>query len=274
MLRGLRARRLRTAMTALAVVGGVAMISGTYILTDTINESFEDIFATANATTDVTVSAAEVSKDFHSDPPPLDERLVQRVRGVDGVAKAAGSVFDQVSIRDKDGDRIGLGVPSFAASLDPEPFNAFTFVTGRAPSAPDETGMDVATARDQGFELGDRITIVGAKGTQRLKLVGTARFGEVDSLGGAPVALVQMPVAQALVGLKGEINAISVDGAGGVSASELRQRVQTALAGERVTVRTGAQEADKQAADLRDEFSFCASPSWSSEASRCSSAPS
>ena len=99
-LRGLRARPLRTALTALAVVLGVAMIAGTYIFTDTINRSFTEVFAQANTGTDVAVSSKKVDEDFFGDPPPLDEAIVERVRAVDGVKAASGAVFAEVSIRD------------------------------------------------------------------------------------------------------------------------------------------------------------------------------
>jgi len=47
-LRGLWTRKLRAGLTALAVLLGVMMISGTYVFTDTINHSFDRIFDTAN----------------------------------------------------------------------------------------------------------------------------------------------------------------------------------------------------------------------------------
>src|SRR4051812_7312234 len=106
-LRGLRARPVRTVLTALAVVLGVAMIAGTYVFTDTINRSFSEVFKQANNGTDVVVSPKKVNKDFAGDPPPLDERLVPRVQAVDGVGTAAGSAEGNVSIRDAKGDRGG-----------------------------------------------------------------------------------------------------------------------------------------------------------------------
>ena len=57
--RGLGARKLRTALTALAVVLGVAMISGTYVLTDTIDKAFSDVFQTASEGVDVSVTGAK-----------------------------------------------------------------------------------------------------------------------------------------------------------------------------------------------------------------------
>ena len=54
-LKSLLARKLRLVLTALAVVLGVAFVSGTLILTDTMNKTFDDLFATAYSGTDVGV---------------------------------------------------------------------------------------------------------------------------------------------------------------------------------------------------------------------------
>ena len=81
-LRGMRARPLRTVLTAMSVVLGVAMIAGTYVLTDTINKSFSEVFSQANQGTDVVVVPGSVDEDFHTDPAPLDEALLRRVRAL------------------------------------------------------------------------------------------------------------------------------------------------------------------------------------------------
>ena len=44
-LKGLRGRKLRAFLTAIAIVLGVAMVSGTYVLTDTITKAFDGIFS-------------------------------------------------------------------------------------------------------------------------------------------------------------------------------------------------------------------------------------
>jgi len=69
-LRGLTARKLRGAMTALAIFFGVAMVAGTLMLTDTINNSFDDIFQSANERTDVTVKPTETVEDSRGGEPP------------------------------------------------------------------------------------------------------------------------------------------------------------------------------------------------------------
>ncbi len=253
-LRGLRARPLRTALTALAVVLGVAMIAGTYIFTDTINRSFSEVFTQANKGTDVAVAPGKIDDDFFSDPPPLDERIVERVRSVDGVASAAGAVFGDVKIRDKDGESIGNG--SFVSSLQPAPFEQFRFVSGRAPQSPAEIGLDQDTVDEQHFKLGDRVQIVGEEGLRRFTLVGAARFGEQASVAGYPVAIATLPAAQAMTGQRGKLTAISVAGDDGVTPAILRGRVRAELHGEPVEVRTGSEDAAAQAADLEDEFGF------------------
>ena len=253
-LRGLRARPLRTALTALAVVLGVAMISGTYIFTDTINRSFSEVFAQANTGTDVAVTSKKVDDDFTSDPPPLNDDLVAKVRAADGVKSAAGAIFGDVSIRKRDGDAVGSG--SFVSSLQPAPFEQFQFVSGRAPRAPTEIGLDRDTFKEEGFKLGDKVKIVGEQGARRYTLTGAAKFGDQSSIAGYPVAIATLPAAQELAGKQGKLDGISVAGDDGVTPAQLRSRVQIALAGEAVNVRTGADDAKAQAADLEEEFGF------------------
>ena len=55
-LRGLAGRKLRSVLTAFAIVLGVAMVSGTFVLTDTIDRAFHTIFSASYAHTDAVVS--------------------------------------------------------------------------------------------------------------------------------------------------------------------------------------------------------------------------
>jgi putative ABC transport system permease protein len=254
-LRGLRARPLRTVLTAMSIVLGVAMISGTYVLTDTISKSFSEVFATANSGTDVVVSPKKVDDAFSdSEPPPISDALVARVRAVDGVRAAAGGVQGDVSIRNPAGDRIGR--VNLLLSTQPKPLDPFRFVAGREPRAPGEIALSAKTFHDEGFKLGDRVKVVGAEGAQRFTLVGSAKFGDVDTVGGYPAGIVTLPTAQALTGHRGQISSISVAARSGVTPAQLRARVRLALAGQKVEVRTGAQDAAQQTADLEKDFGF------------------
>jgi putative ABC transport system permease protein len=256
--RGLGARKLRTALTALAVVLGVAMISGTYVLTDTIDKAFSEVFQTASQGVDVSVTGAKPA-GFGSEQasPPIDESLLGKVEAVDGVRVAEAGVFQQVSIRDKQGDRIGAGGgPNFLSSVSRPPFNAFRFVQGGAPQSDDQVGLDRKTAQDEGFRVGDRVTVVGLPGAKTYTVSGIARFGTESSLAGASVAIATLAEAQRMAGYEGRIDSISVAGDDGVSPMQLKNRVAEALRGDPVTVRTGQEEADRQAGDLQDQLSF------------------
>ena len=79
-LRGLGARKLRTALTATSIVLGVALVSGTFILTDTINRSFDRIFAQGASGYDVAVTPRQAVKSENVETPPISESLVARAQ--------------------------------------------------------------------------------------------------------------------------------------------------------------------------------------------------
>ncbi len=93
-LRDLWSRKLRTVLTMLAIVLGVAMIAGTYVITDQINNGFHDIFEKAAVGTDVNIThkAAFSGQDLFATGGSLPAPLLDQVRAVNGVADAAGSV--------------------------------------------------------------------------------------------------------------------------------------------------------------------------------------
>ena len=254
-LRGLRARPLRTILTAMSVVLGVAMISGTYVLTDTIDKSFSEVFSQANAGTDVVVSPRSADEDFESSAAPLDEGLVRRLRAVDGVAAAAGGVQGEVSLRNAQGDTVG-GDTTLVLSHQPGPLDSFEFVAGRPPRAAGELALSAKAFKDEGLKLGDTVSVVGDEGARPFQVVGSATFGDVDTVAGFPAAIVTLPSAQALTGRPGEVDTISIAGEAGAVPARLRSSIAGALSGERVEVRTGAQDAAQQTADLEEQFGF------------------
>ena len=139
-LRGLAGRKFRTVMTAIAIVLGVAMMSGAYVLTDTIDKAFNAIFVESYAGTDAVVSGKDADISFEgeqSQPPPIPEDVLERVRDVDGVEVATGSVTDfQTKLLKPDGESIDTGgAPSFAFGIETAPeydrFNPLNLVEGR-----------------------------------------------------------------------------------------------------------------------------------------------
>ncbi len=257
-LRGLTARKLRSVLTALAVFFGVAMIAGTLMLTDTIGKSFDDIFEDVNASTDVTVKSREAVEDSRGgEPPAFDAGLLQRVLELDGVAEAAGTIFDpSAAILDENGDRIGPeGPPHFAASTTPIRFSPWTYPDGRPPTAADEVAIDSITAKEEKFRVGERVRIAGPGGAKRYRVSGIGRFGDGTGLGGASIAQFTLEEAQRLTRKRGKFDEIVIAAEPGVTPEELKLRVQNALPPS-VVVRTGEETAQSESQDIKDGFGF------------------
>ncbi len=254
-LRGLAQRKLRAFVTMLAVLLGVAFIAGSYVLTDTINRSFDEIFDVAYAGTDVAISSSTTGQAENAEVPPFSERYLDRVRDVEGVEKAAGGIFTIARFVDEDGDPLSASfAPEFVSSTAPEPFETLTYTDGRPPRSASEASIDESTADREGFDLGDTLRIAGAAGVKGYEIVGVQRLGDTSS-GGSGTAQLTLPEAQRLTEKEGELDAISVQAAPGVTPAELKQRLNRVLPA-RLNVETGTEAASRQAQDIKDDLSF------------------
>ena len=201
-LRNLLARKRRTLLTALAIIVGVAQVTGAFVLTDSLNQSVDKLFDTGTQGTDVAITPrGEETGGGPSGPtdtPTVSPDVLKRVQGVDGVDRAVGEVFAATSILKKNGDPISVGPPSFVASQTPVDMTAWTLAAGRWTRADGETVLEERTADRGGYRLGDRVSIVGERGVEKPTVVGIARFGDSEggsSTGGASVAIVPMESA-------------------------------------------------------------------------------
>ena len=257
--RNLSSRKLRTVLTSLAIVLGVMMVSGTYVLTDTIDRSFDQIFTQSNEGVDAVVTSKQNIETFEDVPPPFPESVLRQVEAVDGVAAAEGSIGDQqVSIIGADGDpRGGNGAPGLGFSVSvpyEDRFDPLTYVEGSPPMSDDEVVIDKASAEDEGFAVGDKVTIAGRAATDEYTLSGIATLGDVDSFGGATIAVLTLPEAQRLTGKEGEFDQISVAAEDGVSPDRLAASLQAALPD--LDVETGEQNIQSQRDDIGEFTGF------------------
>lgn len=257
-LRGLVSRKLRTALTMFAIVLGVGLVSGTYVVTDSMNNAFDDVFATANENIDVSVTPKEQFSGAGS--VQLSDRAVSAVQAVPGVRLAVGTVSSsEAVIYTKDGrDPLisGGGAPMILNGETPRELTPLNYVEGHGPTAPDEISLTKSTAEKGDFKLGDTVRVSADGPARSFRLVGIAKFGDKDTLAGAMLAVVQTPVAQELLNQRGEYDSIDVVADQGVSDDALAARIRAALPSELFTVRTGAEEARSQASDLQDQLGF------------------
>src|SRR4051794_5779893 len=146
-LRGFLQRKLRVLLTGIAIALGVALMAGTYILTDTINRSFASIFHTAAKGHDVVVTPRDaLGKETRAQTTPITEEVLAKVRATPGVAEAAGSIFTPGSFLDTPRNRLTFGgAPAFISTLVPPRFESFKPIKGRFPSTAGEVAIDEAT---------------------------------------------------------------------------------------------------------------------------------
>lgn len=254
-LKGLAARKLRAVSTILAVLLGVALVAGTYILTDTINRSFDDIFTTALEGTDVVVTPKEIVAQDTSEPPPFRASLLNRVERVPGVAKAEGAMEAPARLTDSQGKQLGNDFSFQAVSSTLEkPFETSSYVEGRAPRGPGEVALDESTASRSDISLGDRIGVAGDTALRRYRVVGLNRLGDVET-GSASFATLTLREAQIVTGNPGKLSRIAVAADPGVSPDELQRRVARVMPPS-VQVETGAENAQRQTDEIGSDLGF------------------
>jgi putative ABC transport system permease protein len=249
-LKGLAGRKVRASLTAIAIVLGVAMISGTYILTDTINNGFDTIFSRSYQNADVVISgkaAFDSANGTSVEPPTMPDSLLPRIQKLPGVALAAGSVTtDALKLIGKDGKVVSTGgAPSLGFSVTPagQTFNPTKLTAGEWPHGSDQVVIDKATARSQGFNVGDRIGVQAFGPARRLTISGIAEFPGV-SVGGATFAILDQPTAQKLFHKEGQLDAIRVQSNAGVKTPQLLAEIKPLLSPTEV-VRSGTAQAKK-----------------------------
>ena len=254
-LKGLAGRKVRALLTAFAVVIGVTMVSGTLVITDTIQKAFDDIFGASYEQTDAVIAGKEIVKGSQSGAATVPESLLAKVRGLPEVAAAGGTIAPTPSntakIYGRDGKPVGTsGAPQFGLGNDASlpQFSALKLKAGRWPRGQGQVAIDTDTAAGERFSIGDSVT-VSTRGTKRrYQVTGIASFGNLGSLGGATLAVWDLPTAQTLLDKQGRFDSISIAAKQGTSAEELIRAVRP-LVPASLEVKDAASQA---AADARE----------------------
>ena len=260
-LKGLAGRPVRALLTAIAIILGVAMISGTYILTDTINSGFDTIFSQSYKNADIVITgkaAFDTANGTTVEAPPMPESLLAKVQKLPDVALAAGSVTtDSLKLIGKDGKVISSGgAPTLGFSVTPagQPFNPTKLTEGSWPRGNDQIVIDKATAASNGFGVGDRVGVQAFGPARQLLITGIAEFPDV-SVGGATFAILDQPAAQQLFHKVGQLDAIRVQSGAGVKESDLVAQIQPLLSSTE-QVRSGTEQAKKDQEQAGSFISF------------------
>lgn len=257
-LKSVFAHKLRFFLTGMAIVLGVGFVAGTFVFTDSINRTFDNLFEDAFAGIDVIVQSETEFDVGFTGPPPFDEAVLEEVSAVDGVAAAEGSVTGFAMLIDKQGEAIRpTGPPTLGGSWSetPELLGNVVLRSGRAPEAPGEITVDAATAKANDLVVGDVVDVILPIPTEQFEIVGVVGFGDNDNLAGATFTAFTLEEAQRVLDVPGKFHAINIVAEEGASADLVRNNIDAALPSD-FQVITAADEAADQAAELQDALSF------------------
>ena len=211
-LKGVAGRKVRALLTALAIVIGVTMVSGTLVLTDTIQKGFDAVFGASYEQTDAVIAGKEIVKGSQSGAATVPESLLAQVRALPEVEAAGGTIApiasNRAEIFGRDGKAVGSGdAPQFGLGNDASlpQFSPLKLKTGQWPEGSEQVALDADTAAAQNFSVGDTVTVATLGAKHRYEVTGIATFGGLDSLGGATIAIWDLPTAQTLLDKQGQL---------------------------------------------------------------------
>lgn len=229
--RNLVARKLRLLLSAFAIVLGVAFVAGSLVFTDTLSKAFDGIVE--GSVPDVTVRQMGAGSDenggFTPDARSIPAGVVAELEQVPGVARADGTVEGQgLFVIDSEGKLVGgQGAPTLAFNYNDAPSitgePSVIIAEGEEPQGPDEVVLDVGTAENAGYEVGDTVAMVtaGADPRRDAVLVGTAEFAG-GGLVGATLVLFDTETAQQIfLGGEDVFDSIALTGEEGVAEQDL-----------------------------------------------------
>jgi putative ABC transport system permease protein len=257
-LKSLLSRKMRLVLSGLAVVLGVMFVSGSFVLTDTMGRSFDQLFASVYTGVDVHVHARPATGKTVAEPTVPADRLAA-VRATPGVAAATGVV--QV-----DGARLiganGKVVPAVSGTARygrnwTGTSDLVRLREGTGPTADDEIAINAALAKAAGVTVGDRVGVLTRQPKKVFTLVGIFGYsGGRDSIGGTQEIAFTEPAAQRLMlGATGVYSHIEVQGRPGVPAETLRDRLNRTV-GPGYEAKTGKEMQAAESTKARNELKF------------------
>jgi putative ABC transport system permease protein len=252
-LKGLLGRKLRATLTAFAIVLGVAMVSGAFVLTDTLGKSFDGVYNDSYKATDAVISSklAIKTNDGSTEAPAFSADVLRRVERVPAVSVAQGAIEDESRLVDKNGEAIGKAGDGVAIGIDPsesQALNPLTLVDGRWPRGDHQIAIDKSTAKEQHFTIGQAVGAFGDGPLAKYRISGIVSFGSEGSVAGNSISVFDLATAQQLFDKRGKFDLIRLSAKEDVSDAELIQQISPLLS-ETTQVKTSAAQA---AADSKE----------------------
>ncbi|MCP3820554.1 ABC transporter permease [Streptomyces sp. A3M-1-3] len=259
-LRNVLAHKARLLMTVLAVMLGVAFVSGTLVFTDTLGNAYRNQSAKSydNVAVSVTSYADPTARNADAkDEPGIGAKTLEKIAGLDGVASATGRVDGFAGVADPDGRLIGNGWSNKGANFAPGKDGkdtAYTFTEGTGPLRDNQVALDKDSAAKGEYEVGDKVRVATNGPVKEYTLSGvfTTEDGAVNA--GGSLVLFDTEVAQQLYLKPGYFLNVTVAAESGASAQKILAEVEP-LIPDNAEAQTGKQLADDQAEQIEEGLS-------------------
>ncbi|MEU9232022.1 ABC transporter permease [Streptomyces subrutilus] len=242
------------ALSAVAVLLSVAFVCGTLVFTDTMNTTFDKLFAVSSSDVTVSPKAAKGGEEIpdRGKPEMLDGAAVEQVRKAEGVAGAEGAVLSMsVTVVDAENENMGstTGAPTIAGNWNDNELKSMKITSGHAPRGPTEVMVDADTAAKHHLKLGDELRTIAVTGDFRARISGIATFTVTNP--GAAVVYFDTPTAQQnLLGAPGAFTHVNVTAEDGVSDEQLKQNIASAVGADTYKLQTAKEAADANRKDV------------------------
>src|SRR6266568_4532845 len=261
---GLLAHKVRYALTALAVALGVAFMSGTFVLTDTIGRTFDGLFTDVYHNTSAVVRAYQPftpQANFTSQRSKIDVTLVSKIRLVDGVTEVRVDAQGYAQLVGKNGKPIGnpgAGAPTLGQAWnDVSSMNPYRLLPGGyPPRSSSEVVIDKRSADVGNLRVGDQVMVLTKQAPSIYTITGIVRWESADSPLGASITLFDQATAERVLGEPGKVDEIDVAAAPGVSQQQMAQRLRSALSDPKLEVLTGKQITKEGQDSVRAALAF------------------
>ena len=258
-LRSVLARWPRLLLTALAIVASTSFLSGTFIFRDTIERTFDALFADVYERVDGYVqSSNSVENVFGLERRDrLPSSILDEVKAVPGVQDAQAVIQGDAVVIGKDGEPIERPTaPTFGAAIEAGDLSFWRVAEGRLPTGGNEVVLDTITADDGGFVIGDEVKVNAEGGSRTFTLIGIVEFDDIISPGNATWALFDEPTAEEFIAKPGFIDAVLVRGDGSVTPDALVAKLRDALDPEIAETLTSAEITEQTQTEIETSLSF------------------
>ncbi|MEV6729538.1 FtsX-like permease family protein [Streptomyces sp. NPDC051364] len=242
------------ALSAVAVMLSVAFVCGTLVFTDTMNTTFDKLFAVTNSNVTVSPKAAKGGEDTpdRGKPETLDGSVVEKVKKAEGVRSAEGGVVSlSVTVANSKNEDMGstTGAPTIAGNWNDNELKSMKITSGQAPRGSTEVMIDADTAEKHHLKIGDELRTIAVTGDIRARISGIASFTVTNP--GATVVYFDTATAQEkLLGAPGLFTHVNVTAKDGVSDEQLKQKVAAAVGADTYKLQTAKEAADANRKDV------------------------